>query len=132
MLVNVFEGVWIGDSSAAKDVDGFPVLNVAHDLHATRATMHVGLIDGPGNEVSAYAAAVCALHALRQKHNVLVCCHTGSRALAVSVMYTCILTGQTWDNVLKMLLERIDTWLPELNEVHRHTLKEVSECVKLS
>lgn len=134
MLLNVTNGLWIGDSAAAEHVDMSvgAVFNVAHDLEVD-CDCRVGLIDGPGNEVEMYCAAVYALHALRKKgSDVLVCCHSGSRSLAVCVMYVSLLNGCSWDRTMAILCERLDTQLPNVHPVHSFVLEEVARCVNLS
>lgn len=126
--------IWIGDSVAEAKIHINAILNVAHDLKPTRGWsaveyMHVGLIDGPGNEVTAYCAAVLALHAMLKKHNVLICCHSGGRALAVALMYLCATTERSWENWLIAIQERIDTGLPEVNPVHRDKFSKVAEVL---
>lgn len=101
------------------------LLNTAIDLFPTRGwhhkieAMHVGLADGPGNELSTYCAAVMALHALTRRHNTLVVCHGGTRSLAVVVMYTVAKSGGTWEDRLALLQERYETDFPPIHEAHR-------------
>lgn len=115
--------IYIGDSEdeankhfCPDDVGG--ILCVAQDMTLTHKwqhgveTMHVGLVDGPGNEQCAYVAAVLALHALLRRHNVLVCCHTGTRALTVAVMYMSVYSKIGWFRTIEMLQERVDESLP--------------------
>jgi hypothetical protein len=122
----------------AKKITG--VLNVAQDLQGTRGWhskveyMQVGLINGPGNELSAYTAAVLALSALLRRGNVLVCCHDADRSLAVVIMYLIAKRGKrsdnpglfnrwtTWDDMLDELIERVardGRALKEPHESHR-------------
>lgn len=127
-------GIWIGDSTAETKAHVSAILNVAQDLAPTRGwakveVMHVGLIDGPGNEIAAYCSAVLALHALLKKHNVLVCCHSGGRALAVVLMHLCLTSGRSWENWLIALQERIDGALPEVNSAHRDAFDKVVEIL---
>lgn len=139
MIVGVTNGLWAGDSSAEKSFSSarVAVLNVACDMastrdcHDTAAVAHVGLIDGPGNEVEMYAAALYVLHTLMKKYDVLVCCHTGSRALAVCVMYLAITSDTSWDRIVELLNERMDKELFDMNEAHKHMLAQVRRKVKL-
>ena len=124
--------IWIGDSADEQVADLVSanvgaILNVAQDMLSTRGwwhgveAMHVGLVDGPGNEQSAYCAAVLALHALLKRHNTLVCCHTGGRSLAVAIMFLNLGIADTWrewGDWLDILQERVDADLPAVNEVH--------------
>lgn len=123
-------GLWIGNAVDERCADRVVfniggVLNVAQDLVATQSWwsgieyMQVGLVDGPGNEPAVYASAVLALHALLRRHNTLVCCHGGGRSLAVAVMYMNVSVDRSWGRWMELLSERVDTDLPEVNEVHK-------------
>lgn len=131
-MIQLVKGIWIGDSAdeAVADLSApgiTAILNVAQDLQCTRGWLHeveyaqVGLIDGPGNEVGAYSAAVITLDYLTKRHkNVLVCCHTGGRALAVTIMYINMVSGcwRGWVDWIALLTERIDDTLPMVNNIH--------------
>ena len=102
-MTRIDEKVWVGDSDDGhlKDNPEFSaVLNVAHDLEGVLSWpeveyMQVGLVDGPGNEVITYCAAIVALVALTQKHDkILMYDHNGGRALAVALMYLTVLEGK--------------------------------------
>ena len=123
-------GLWIGNSESEMQAPGGAVLNVAQDLPSYRGwpsteAMHVGLIDGPGNEISAYCAAVLALDALLHRHNVLVHCHTGGRSLAVVLLYLCATSDRSWVSWLGALEERVDSELPPVNRIHQDVIPEV-------
>lgn len=101
------------------------VLVVAYDMVHTFdwedgvEYMQVGLVDGPGNSLAIYHAAVLAMLALLRKGSVLVCDHDGGRSLAISIMYMYMLgDGPSWDEALERLSSRF-TELPEPHEVHR-------------
>ena len=105
-MIGLAPGLWIGDSADEEhaDLDWYRVtgvLLVAHDLDSTRGweygleVMHVGLIDGPGNEPVVYSAAVLALVALMSRHKqVVVIDHHGSRALVVAMMWLNLTGGK--------------------------------------
>lgn len=124
-------GIWIGDCDAVKEAeDCGALLNVAQDLRPQRGwpdteSMHVGLIDGPGNEVAAYCAAIYAIDALIHRHNVLIYCHSGGRALAVALMYLCAASKQSWDTWLQLLTERVEGTLPRVLPIHKDILPDV-------
>ena len=129
-------GIWIGSApeeqlGIRREYDIGAILNVAQDLSSTRGwehgieAMHVGLIDGPGNELCAYYAAILALHALLKRHNTMICCHGGWRSLAVVMMYMSVTTGHTWDELLSMLRERTDYDLAEPSAVHRDVFNKL-------
>lgn len=128
--------IWIGNSGdeAADYFDTAyigAVLNVAQDMTGTKfwehgvEVMHVGLIDGPGNEIGTYCAAVLALHALLKRHNTLVCCHTGGRALAVAIMYLKAQGERHWDSLIQVLQERVEDDLPVPNYIHREVFDQI-------
>lgn len=132
--------VWIGNSEAEQCgplemADIGAVLNVAQDLVSRRVwpvveSMHVGLIDGPGNEPAVYCAAVYALHALLKRHNTLVCCHSGGRSLAVALTYLVVTSDRSWDQWLEALYERVDYELPTVKQLHRDAFNQVVGILK--
>ena len=118
-MLKVSDRIWIGDSADESHGDLLMpnircILNVAQDLHPTRGWMngieymHVGLIDGPGNELTAYYAAVIALHTLLKRGKVLVCCHDKGRSLAIVTIYLYLSSGHNWDTQMAILRERYD------------------------
>lgn len=130
-MIRLNEHIWIGDSYDERCADlassGIgAILNVAIDLQGSRGCgsridyMQVGLIDGPGNTLGAYYAAVIALTVLIERHSqVLVCCHSGGRAMAISIMYMDFVTGLGWDGCVGAMSERVDAVLPTPHEAHR-------------
>jgi len=135
-MIRLTDTLWIGDSTdeqtANLGIAGIgAILNVAQDLQATRGWkngveyMQVGLIDGPGNPLTAYYAAVLALTSILNNGSVLVCCHTGGRALAVAMMYLNATVDRSWNDWLRLLSERTDVELESPNDAH----KEAFECV---
>jgi hypothetical protein len=138
-MIRLNESLWIGDSSDEKAAllhtmagNIYAVLNVAHDLVGTWnwgdevEYMQVGLIDGPGNPLSAYCAAVLALHSLLKRGKVLVCCHTRSRAMAVALMYLHLTGGRGWDGRLELIREYVDIELPVPNAAHRAAFDKIN------
>ncbi len=130
-MIRLTDHIWLGhapdEENADLDTEGISaVLNVAQDLQATRGWMHgidymqVGLIDGPGNPLAAYYAAVLALETLLRRHDqVLVCCHAGSRSLAVVLMHLNLVGRNGWDGCVAILHERVDWTLPVPHAAHR-------------
>ena len=130
-MIRVADNLWIGtapdeERGDLRNIDA--ILNVAQDLQGTRGWncgivyAQVGLVDGPGNPLEVYAAAVLALHALLRHHSVMVCCHGGSRSAAVVVMHANLVSEgrRTWDEVAAILNERIDNdVLPKSHAAHR-------------
>lgn len=131
ILVGVSDDGYLKDDP---DVDA--VLNVAHDLAGKVSWpcveyAQVGLIDGPGNEVVTYCAALLALISLSRHYSrVLVYDHSGSRALAVVIMYAALTEGKvaervdfmrrrSWDEILLDLSSRAGKRLVEPNPEHR-------------
>ncbi len=144
-MIELEGGIYLGDSS-----DGSwhkmstiyrnkvnAVLNVAHDLHGMLGCTHnieyaqVGLVDGPGNPISAYCAAVLTLTTLLNRHKkVMVYCHDGGRSVAVVAMYRILKEGRVsggpsmphcwkiWGSVIDKLNEEAETVLPEPHAAH--------------
>ena len=142
-MIQLGERLWIGDSDDERHADldevGVgAVLNVAQDLHGVRGWMNgveyaqVGLIDGPGNPPSAYYAAVAALGTLVRRWRTLVVCHTGSRALAVALMYLNVHPRRGWDDLLALVRERVDGELPVPHEAHRAAFDKLNWRVLVS
>ncbi len=118
-MIKITDNIWIGNSDDEKkvidyrrrgSVDG--VLIVAQDMEPTNGWdggveyMHVGLVDGPGNMLATYHAAVLALMSLARRGKVLVCCHDGGRSLAVAVMYLYLTgDGPSWDECIDRMAD---------------------------
>jgi len=142
--------LWVGDSHSlklAQSVNVNAIFNVAHDLSqfgcdsSTRPLMmklasrgvkyiHMGLINGPGNEVIDYCAVVLFLKGMMQRYkSVLVYDHDGGLALVVGAMYTNLVEGQqrltpstwshwlTWDECVADY-SALSCKLPKVHEVH--------------
>ena len=128
-MIQITDALYIGDShdEAHANLDMLQIeaiLNVAQDLHGTRGWtdrveyMQVGLIDGPGNPLSAYYAATLALATLLKRSRVLVCCHSGGRSLAVAIMHMNMTYKRSWSEQFDVLRERLDTELPSVHVAH--------------
>ena len=128
-MIQVADNLWAGNSTDERKAEVGSILNVAKDLVPTRGWaqginyFHVGLVDGPGNPIESYYAAVMSLVSLAKLGGkVMVCCHGGkSISLAVAMMYLQITTegSYEWDNLLQMVRERNDTDIPEPNKAHK-------------
>lgn len=132
-MIKLNENIWIGDSTDEKSAQVDAVLNVAHDLRPTREWgngieyMHVGIIDGPGNPLTAYYSAVLALHTLRRRHHrVMVCCHDGGRSIAVAIMYMNSISRCGWDTCTSIMKERLDTDLPIPHVAHMFAFDRIN------
>lgn len=136
-MLRMDENIWIGNSAdeqyADLDVYGVnAILNVAIDLQATRGWLggveyaQVGLIDGPGNPLAAYAAAVLALSGMMKRRRVLVCCHTGARSLAVLVMLLNLTVTCRWEQWFALLGERVEEQLPVPHDAHREAFDKMN------
>lgn len=133
-MIKVADNIWIGnaiDCEAVSLHEISAILNVAQDLQGKRGWpdveyMQVGLIDGPGNPDSVYPAAVLALTALLKRHTVLVCCHEGSRSLAVVIMYMESLFKRGWGTWVEVLTERVNTDLPVPHKVHKAAFDRIN------
>lgn len=128
-MIKLTDNLWVGNSSSTT-VANTPllnigaVLNVACDLRGEYGWpdieyAQVGLIDGPGNPPCAYAAAALTLAMLLDRHNVLVYCHTGSRAVAVALMYLNMVSNHGWDEWYTLLCERAGIDLPIPHPAHK-------------
>lgn len=129
-MIQITTNLWVGDSSDEARCKGITaILNVAVDLPRTTFKVlyaQCGLVDGPGNRLNAYRAAILMLMSLLEdNHKVLVCCHSGSRALAVCIMFMHQMTGQSWEQLVELLSERY-YFLPEIHEAHYIAYKEIS------
>lgn len=140
-MIKVLDKIWIGNSadchpagaSGLHRIGIHGVLNVAYDL-PSRASVgrpdfayhHVGLLDGPGNEIVDYYAAVLILESLARAGNTLVCCHSGSRSLAVALIYQNVTFCRTWNECLEMIKERTDFDLPDCHEAHQEAFKKIN------
>lgn len=127
--------LWIGNSADGTNLDALKiraVLNVAHDLKGSVGWPEVeynqvGLVDGPGNPQTAYCGAVLVLDSLiHRRKKTLVCCHTGSRSLAVSVMYLEMFTPRGWDGWIDILQERVGIDLPVPHPAHREAFDRMN------
>ena len=133
-MIRLTDNIWIGDSADAMNLGSMrvsAVLNVAQDLRGKGGWpdveyMQVGLTDGPGNPIYLYTSAVLALTSLLQKHEVLVCCHTGSRSLAVVLMHMNARNRSGWDKLMEVLSERVDQKLPVPHTAHRKAFDKVN------
>lgn len=146
-MICVGRGLWVGDSKDGcaldEKIDG--VLNVAQDLRSRLGWPHVehmqaGLVDGPGNDVMAYCAAITAVTTLcRRYEGVLIYDHSGGRALAVAAMYLNLVGGKfrpeplSWSHWLSWE-ERIAQiskgppariLLPTVHEAHRTAFADI-------
>ena len=107
-MIQITDRIWIGSAYDEKnllDIDSgvTGVLNVAFDLRSICSEanteiecMHIGLVDGPGNTIGSYCAAVLGLATLLDRHEqVMVVCHGGrTRSLAVVIMYMILKEGR--------------------------------------
>lgn len=125
------ETLWMG--GAITVVPGVQsILNVAQDLRGEAGWpdvdyMQVGLIDGPGNTVAAYHAAVLALVALQKRATTLVMCHGGSRSMSVCLMYLNLVVAERgWDGWIELLSERVDGDLPVPHPAHRDMFNKLN------
>lgn len=142
-MIQLTDSIWIGDSIDERDADLLPleigaILNVSNDLQSTRGWgdgveyMQIGLVDGPGNMLAMYCAAVLGLSSLLGRYDgVLVTGHDFSRAVAVVIMYLILNTGRksehpsmmhrwsTWDSVLSWLREKTDIQLLDPHQAHK-------------
>lgn len=132
-MIHLTDRIWIGDATAWRNAKLFnigAVLNVAQDLRCDCGWpdveyAQVGLVDGPGNLLCMYRAAALALMSLVERHNTLVCCHGGSRSMAVVLMYLGMVSGRKWDDLLDLLRERADIDLPIPHPAHKEAFDKI-------
>lgn len=108
--------LWLGDSCDVNHGVGLhglkAVLNVADDLAISRtipdvAYAQIGLVDGPGNPLAAYHAAVLALYTLLRIGPTMVVDHGGTTSAAVvAIMYQHLTRRMGWDHWLKVISDR--------------------------
>jgi hypothetical protein len=111
-MTKLTDNLWLGNSSDAACADLntdaiSTILNVAHDLPSARNWNHgieysqVGLVDGPGNSLAAYHAAVLKLAAFLANSRRCLChCHEGRSTSAFCCIAVLHLLGQRrgWDH----------------------------------
>lgn len=133
-MIRLSDRLWIGNSGVTpREVRAQRItslLNVAQDLRGEMGWpdieyTQVGLIDGPGNPLSAYYAAALSLWTILKKRRTLVFCHTGSRSLAVAIMCMNITAGHSWDGIMSLLSESVDVELPTPHEEHRTAFEKM-------
>ena len=120
-MTEITRMIWLGDSSDAEHADlraaGIgAILNVAHDLQGRRGWhdgieyAQCGLVDGPGNTMASYHAAILKLAALVTGGRKTLChCHEGkSQSVAVVVCVLHLLEGRRgWDHWRKVVVEKV-------------------------
>lgn len=138
-MIELVKGLWVGNSEDANTFAEYKLgalLNVAQDLSGRYGWpkveyAHVGLIDGPGNEVVAYCAAALALITMRRRHDsVLVYDHDGGRALIVAMVALQLTEGKqrtsptawshwpTWGQRLGTIAGDVRAALPRPHKAH--------------
>ncbi len=118
-MTNVFPNIWLGNSRDMHEADlrkhkVDAILNTAHDLECNRGwpdgVLYVkcGLVDGPGNTMAAYHAAVLMLCSIvTGGRKVLVSDHdAGSRACAVIIMAMHAMRRMGWEHWAKIIAEK--------------------------
>lgn len=136
MASKISDRIWLGNSWDANNPppECNAILNCAFDLfnnvgwnrHIHLA--HCGMIDGPGNPVSAYRSAILQLSALVDyDKRVLVHCHQGhSRSVSVVIGYFNMTDSRGWDYWKQFVRER----RPEIPEDKPHpAMRELFEKV---
>ena len=133
-MIQITDNISIGGQYDERNAKVDVVLNVALDLVVTRSWpdveyAHIPLIDGPGNHIGLYCAAVMSLISFGGK-NILVCCHGGrSRSLAVVLMMMGVRYRHRWDECLTILQERIDAELIEPHGAHKKAFDDVVRSI---
>lgn len=124
--------IFLGNASDAMNIDGLrkenikTVFNVAIDLHHQPpiqqrdiSFLKIGLIDGPGNSLSTFAAAVSALSSVQKlQQNILIHCHEGvSRSPTVLAAFLASQAPKIkpWNKLIEDALESIAEKRPRVN-----------------
>lgn len=130
-MIQLTDKLWCGDSDDAYKVKKGAILNVARDLIGSHKWpgveyAQVGLVDGPGNELSDYVAAVLSILSLLKRHEmVLVYDHDSSRALVVGMMALNLLDGKFRPDPLSW--SHWATWEERLADARKRTGAELRE-----
>ena len=140
-MTKITEMIWLGGSYDAEyadlradNIDA--ILNVARGLHVERGWSNdveyakCGLVDGPGNTMTSYYAAVLKLAALvRNGLRTLVCCREGqSRSPAIVIMYLNVQKQYGWDYwrmILADLGSRVKEGKQFPHEAHRQAFDRI-------
>jgi hypothetical protein len=149
-MIRLTDSLYIGGAMTIKEfqsVGATAILNVAYDMAPGEQLerwkrwpdveyTQVGLINGPGNEVSGYYAAVLALSWLLNRHEIVVVYdHQGELALVVAAMYLNVSEGKlrpsitdwsywpTWNERMAMFK---CTELPNVHEEHKKAFNRMS------
>ena len=112
-VIQVTDDLWIGNNHDVEYeslVDVNSVLNVASDMIIRRPVgnityAHCGIVDGPGNLLATYHAAILMLHTLVSSRGAtLVVDHDGTtRSVVISIMYLHSLRRMGWDHWLGVI-----------------------------
>ncbi len=137
-MTRLTDYIWIGDSADAASSDlnepKIAVLfNCAHDLQCIRGWVHgveyvhVGLVDGPGNSLATYTAALLRLcSVVLGKQRVLVYDHDGgSRATALVIMCMHALHRRGWVHWLEWVRSKLDQQVAP-HDAHFHAFNAVN------
>lgn len=133
-MIVVNDSLYVGSSFDERRSKVDAILNVAKDLLPTRdwghgiEYVHIGLLDGPGNVIEWYYAAILSLSGLlKAGKRTLVCCHDGcSRSMAIVVMYLNISNGAGWDRILGLIREGSEECIPEPHPDHRKAFENIN------
>lgn len=131
-MIRVLDKLMVGSSTDERGVVVDVIVNVAKDLKPTRgwpeaAYYHIGLVDGPGNDISLYLSAVFALNSvLNSGRSILVSCHEGkSRSMSVAIMYIHLVSGRGWNDIVDTICERNECAIPEPHKAHREAFDSI-------
>lgn len=131
-MILLTEGIWIGNSDdgylTEDNIKVGAVLNVARDLPGESEWpdveyAQVGLIDGPGNEVKDYCAAVIVLASMVKRHkDVMVYDHEGKRSFVVGLMYLCLTRSER--NINRTFMSCFRSWESMVEEYYTGLVAE--------
>ncbi len=134
-MTEITPRIYLGDSHDAEHADlrkhGIgAILNVAHDLVGRRGWSdgieyaQCGLVDGPGNTMASYHAAILKLAALVVGGRKTLChCHAGeSRSVSVIIAVLHLLDGRRgWDHWRKVIVDKVAASGREISDDKPHT-----------
>lgn len=142
-MMQILDKLWVSDSDGIHKVESGGLLNVAHDLKGIKfwpkvEYAQIGLINGPGNEVSDYCSAILFLKGMLRRHDkVIVYDHNGSIGFAVVVMYLNLIEGQhrpehnswsrwlTWEEKTEIIYKRLEIGRVAVHEAHIEAFNKI-------
>jgi protein-tyrosine phosphatase len=117
-MTQISERLFIGSKEDQPFSHHTCVLSLASDLfvlyHEKLEYSQIGLIDGPGNQLSMIAVAPCVLRQLLERHeSVMLICHGGTgRSGLVAALYMAVRHEIDFDQALTIVQNKRPTAVP--------------------